>query len=112
TDREDRADWQPLKDHLMAVGELAAEKAAPFRAEELARIQGQLHDLGKYTREFQQRLHGGARVDHATWGARIALDLYGELGTLLGYGIAGHHAGLANGEDGQARTSLSDRIAT
>lgn len=112
TDRPDHADWQPLKDHLVGVGELAAERAIIFGAEMLARAQGQLHDLGKYTVEFQERLHGGSRIDHATWGARVAVQLYGkELGTLLGYGIAGHHAGLANGKDGRARTSLAERIA-
>lgn len=111
TDNNDYSDWQPLKEHLLAVGELAAENATPFGAGVLARAQGQLHDLGKYTREFQDRLHGGMRVDHSTWGARIALDLYGkELGTLLGYGIAGHHAGLANGRNGRSRTALADRI--
>lgn len=113
TDRPDHADWQRLKDHLIAVGELAAERALIFGAEMLARAQGQLHDLGKYTDEFQERLHGGSRIDHATWGARVAVQLYGrELGTLLGYGIAGHHAGLANGKDGKTRTSLAERLAS
>lgn len=113
TDRQDHADWQRLKDHLIAVGELAAERAIIFGAEMMARAQGQLHDVGKYTVEFQERLHGGSRIDHATWGARVAVQLYGkELGTVLGYGIAGHHAGLANGKDGKARSSLAERIAS
>src|SRR5690606_31182086 len=32
------------------------------------------------------------------------------LGQVLAYGIAGHHAGLANGAIGQARTSLRERL--
>jgi CRISPR-associated endonuclease/helicase Cas3 len=113
TNREDRADWQPLKSHLIAVGELAAGYASFFGADALARVQGQLHDLGKYTCDFQRRLAGGARVDHTTWGARIASELHDtDLGTLLAYGIAGHHAGLADGRGGQLRTALTDRLAS
>jgi hypothetical protein len=37
------------------------------------------------------------RVDHSTAGARIAAERYAQLGRLLAYVIAGHHAGLANG---------------
>lgn len=71
-----------------------------------------LHDLGKYTLEFQKRLEGGAKVDHATWGARIAKELYPQAWPLLAYGIAGHHAGLANGKNGVARRSLDERLKT
>lgn len=111
TEQQDQSDWQTLPDHLTAVGELAASNAAVFGASGLAKAQGLLHDLGKYTLEFQQRLRGGPPVDHSTWGARIASDLYGQWGTLLAYGIAGHHAGLANGRTGHARTALNDRLS-
>lgn len=112
TQREDKADWQPLHEHLTSVGKLAAEFAAVFGGRILAEPAGQLHDLGKYTEPFQQRLEGKyPKVDHATWGARIALNRYGSLfGHLLAYGIAGHHAGLANGKGGVSRTSLQDRL--
>ena len=97
TGRADKADWQPLAEHLLGVGKQAAAKAAPFGGQVLADAAGCLHDLGKYTREFQNRLTGDLhKVDHATWGARIARERYGGIGTLLAYGIAGHHAGLAN----------------
>jgi CRISPR-associated endonuclease/helicase Cas3 len=98
---------------LHCVGKLAARNAAAFGGEGLAEVGGLLHDLGKYTREFQLRLLGKfPRMDHATWGARIALQRYGPLfGQLLAYGIAGHHAGLANGQSGQVRTSLQDRLS-
>lgn len=43
-------------------------------------------------------------------GARIACERYGPLGRLLAFGIAGHHAGLANGRDPGERTALSDRL--
>jgi CRISPR-associated endonuclease/helicase Cas3 len=111
SERSDRLDWQLLADHLSAVGDLAASFATAFSAEELARVAGLLHDLGKYTEEFQLRLSGDyGRVDHSTWGARIACELYGPLGKLLAYGIAGHHAGLANGRDPGERMALNDRL--
>lgn len=112
TQRADKADWQLLHQHLLAVGAMAAEFAADFGGQILARPTGQLHDIGKYTEPFQARLQGApGRVDHATWGARVALKRYGPLfGHLLAYGIAGHHAGLANGRDGKSRTSLQDRL--
>lgn len=111
TEREDRSDWQRLPDHLHAVGDLAAAYAAVFNAGPLACTAGLLHDVGKYTLPFQARLAGDPhRVDHSTWGARIAHERLGNMGQLLAYGIAGHHAGLANGQDEGARTSLSGRL--
>lgn len=78
----------------------------------MAEAAGLLHDLGKYTEKFQDRLKGEVpRVDHATWGAWIARERYPQLGSLLAYGIAGHHAGLANGDAALGRTSLKDRLS-
>ena len=106
-----KSDWQLLSEHLTDVGELAAQKASFFGAMDLARVTGLLHDLGKYTDEFQRRIAGEAvRVDHATWGAKLAVERYPHLGFLLAYAIAGHHAGLANGIDSGERTALSERI--
>lgn len=108
---EDRRDWQLLADHLHNVGRLAGERAASFGMAEAARAAGLLHDLGKYTDDFQRRIAGDAvRVDHATHGAIQAVERYGQLGHLLAYGIAGHHAGLANGAEGIERTALRDRL--
>lgn len=110
--QSDRSDWQSLKEHLDAVGVLAGRNAAAFGGSEIARASGLLHDLGKYTVEFQKRLSGDhGRVDHATWGARVAVDRFGSLGHLMAYGIAGHHAGLANGADCGQRISLRERLA-
>ncbi|MCA0392542.1 MAG: CRISPR-associated helicase Cas3' [Proteobacteria bacterium] len=115
TEQKDKSDWQPLSRHLNDVGTFAAEKAAAFKGAALALAAGQLHDLGKYTERFQLRLTGDlTRVDHATWGARIARDRFPGIGMLIAYGIAGHHAGLANGRSGledQSRTSLFDRLS-
>lgn len=113
TEDPTRRTWQALSDHLTATGSLAGSFAEAFGGEALARASGLLHDLGKYTDEFQNRIAGsGERVDHSTWGARVALERYNLIGHVLAYGIAGHHAGLANGVDGNKRTSLSDRLAS
>ena len=107
----DKSDWQLLNEHLEAVGQLAAERAAPFGGQQLAQIAGLLHDLGKYTDEFQRRINGDLiRVDHATRGAMLAVERYGPVGRLLAYGIAGHHAGLANGRDPGERSTLEERL--
>ena len=108
---EDRSDWQPLATHLRNVGRLASERAAAFGMSRGAEAAGLLHDLGKYTAEFQRRIAGDAvRVDHATHGARLAVESYGKLGHLLAYAIAGHHAGLANGVGGLERRALQERL--
>ena len=103
--------WQTLPEHLHAVGRMAGESAAVFNAQALGQVIGWLHDLGKYTLPFQERLRGSPlRVDHSTWGARIAQQRLGVVGQLLAYGIAGHHAGLANGEREGERTALAERL--
>lgn len=100
--------WQTLREHLVEVGRLAAEKANHFNSGDLAEISGLLHDLGKYCKEFQARLEGSSqRVDHATWGARIAETQFGGLGKLLAYGIAGHHAGLADGRESDKQQKIT-----
>ncbi len=104
--------WQTLKSHAHNVGEMAARFARFFDAEEIANFTGKLHDLGKYSREFNERLHGGPPVDHATAGAKIACEKWGVLGRLMAFCIAGHHAGLANGDgEGDNRRTLKQRLA-
>lgn len=113
TDDTTKQNWQPLRSHLIAVGTAAAAKAAVFGAQDLAEPQGRLHDVGKYTHDYQRRIAGDAiRVDHATRGAMLAVERYknSRIGFLLAYGIAGHHAGLANGLESVERTSLRDRL--
>lgn len=111
TQQADRSDWQPLAEHLRNVGRMAGERAAIFGATQMAEAAGLLHDAGKYTSDFQRRIAGEAvRVDHATRGAILARDQYGQLGYLIAYAIAGHHAGLANGIESGERTSLKERL--
>jgi CRISPR-associated endonuclease/helicase Cas3 len=100
-----------LVEHLKAVASLAHTFATEFNGQSCAHAAGLLHDLGKYTQKFQDRIRGSCEsVDHATWGARVAVERFGSAGYLIAYAIAGHHAGLANGDGEGTRTPLSARL--
>lgn len=93
---EDGSKTQTVKQHLDGVASIAEAFAKVFHAEDLGYLTGQLHDIGKYSTEFQDRLfREGYRVDHSTAGAQEL----NKNGVFLPseYCIAGHHAGLPDG---------------
>ena len=104
--------WHGLGDHLGGTGDRAARSLARLGLAELGKVAGLLHDLGKFTPEFQNRLRGApAPVNHSTAGAKVACQRYpGHLGKVIAFCVAGHHAGLANGVDGDKTTALLDRL--
>lgn len=88
---------ETVREHLDKTAKLAGEFAAVFQNEDIAYICGLLHDIGKYSAEFQKRImQDGTRCDHATAGARVLKEKYSMQGELLGNVIAGHHSGLLN----------------
>jgi len=99
---KDKSEWQLLIDHLNWTADFAAKFGGDAGVADLARIAGLVHDLGKYSAEFQKRLEGGPRVDHSTAGAKELKELLKDkppvvrelLPKLLAYPIMGHHAGL------------------
>ncbi len=58
--------WQTLEEHHNCVSELA-KSFALFGASATAGLLGRIHDTGKRSDSFQQRLHGkGGKVDHTS----------------------------------------------
>ncbi len=97
---EAKDSWQKLIDHLINTSNLAEEFGRDAGVAELAKTAALVHDLGKYSKEFQQRLDGNRiRVDHSTAGAKELSRLFEgtpqePLATLLAYCIIGHHTGI------------------
>lgn len=99
------AAWQLLHEHLHQVAELASAFAASFHAQDEARLAGILHDIGKYSELFQQRLRGEARsVDHWSPGAWIAMANFQCVAAAMA--IWGHHLGLQRMEKDSVRSNL------
>lgn len=102
------ADWQPLIEHLLAVGVGASEHAKAIDAyrslqskfESQSLISGWLHDLGKYRAEFQDYLFSRPvepeKRYHKQAGASKAVqyDYFS-----VAFAIAGHHGGLPTQAD-------------
>jgi CRISPR-associated endonuclease/helicase Cas3 len=86
----------PLEDHLRETARLAREFAEPFGAGELAAYLGLVHDVGKASCAWQQRLtaveDSGGRVgiDHKMAGTWLASQAVGE----FAIAVNGHHGGL------------------
>jgi len=108
-------DVQKLEEHLIETAELAASYATKFGFSDWGYIAGLWHDIGKYSKEFQKKMNeilisgdSSIRVDHSTYGAKKCVDEYSQIGKILSYCIAGHHAGLANATGGES--SLRERL--
>jgi CRISPR-associated endonuclease/helicase Cas3 len=113
----DKSKWQRLINHLNRTGDLAFELGSDAGISELARIAGQIHDIGKYSQAFQHRLEGSKQhVDHATAGAREIARLFQTepqrtFAELLSYCIAGHHSGLPDYGDTSDREGDTTLLA-
>lgn len=114
---------QPLDRHCTNVALKASEFAECFGSGAWAYNIGLLHDLGKASTAFQNYLKSASNEDsdedgayisktnHSGAGAVCAVNEYkemGDIGKILAYCIAGHHAGLADYHGGPS--SLSFRI--
>lgn len=106
---QDKSCWQKLDIHLNNVANLSALFASSFNSADWGRAAGSLHDSGKATQEFTERLEGKpVKVNHSIFGARLGKEIGGKLGQILSYVIAGHHGGLPNGgiQEGQLHYRL------
>lgn len=86
---------QTIKEHLKGTAEQAGKFAEQFGNSDWGFCCGMLHDIGKYSENFQKRITGenNRQVDHSTAGAQLCLKKKG-LYEILSYCIAGHHTGL------------------
>lgn len=90
---------QLLLDHLNGTAKLCRENANGF-LEDIAEFTGKIHDIGKYTSDFQKRINNEAniRVEHSICGSKeIAKISPKSYFPMIEYCIAGHHSGLPDG---------------
>jgi len=110
---------QSLEEHLLGVSDIAKSLAAKIGLGDQGEVIGLLHDLGKYSKEFQDYIQSAiglinpdeddfanaqglkGKVDHSTAGAQLIweeLSKQGGVGQIVGQilalCIASHHSGL------------------
>lgn len=102
---------QSVKEHLEGTAQLAEEFAGKIGNGDWGYCCGLLHDIGKYSDQFQQKIQGEPelRVDHSTAGAKLCMNLGGNY-PVMSYCIAGHHAGLPDLGRKGLPSSLLDRL--
>ena len=97
-----------LEDHLKGVAKFATEFAANFLGEDWVETTSLLHDMGKGSEAFQNKIKlqsgydpeahikdGEGHAPHSTHGAAWVYHEWGpQIGKVLAYLIAGHHGGL------------------
>ncbi|MCO6429818.1 MAG: CRISPR-associated endonuclease Cas3'', partial [Deltaproteobacteria bacterium] len=110
---------QSIKDHLFGVARLATEVARKIGLPEAGELLGLLHDIGKYSKAFQEYIRSATgrlnpdedgyvdataqkgKIDHSTAGAQLCWETlsmkgghYAVLGQILALCLASHHSGL------------------
>ena len=130
-------DPQTLSEHLLGVAALARGSAAKLDVAIAGELLGVLHDLGKYSTEFQSYLKSAVgllnqdededyvdaarkkgKVDHSTAGAQLIWrelskqgGLGGFVGQMLALCIASHHSGLIDCLATDGEDSFSRRMS-
>ncbi|MBN1364808.1 MAG: CRISPR-associated helicase Cas3' [Syntrophaceae bacterium] len=111
-----------LEKHLINTAQICGQFTQVFGLEKIGKILGLTHDIGKASKEFQNRIKaiGGIEahlerktpqhVDHSTAAAKYLIDKYGKSpGLILAYIVAGHHTGLPDGK-GESDSVLVKRL--
>ena len=121
--REKDKEKQPLLDHLFQVSAFAEEFASKIGLQQAGKILGILHDMGKFSQEFQDYLASGTgildpdadnyvnaqnlkgKIDHSSAGAQYIWEKFHKIGKagqgrlcgqILSLCIASHHSGMIN----------------
>ncbi len=113
--RENDSETQSIKKHLESTANKAKDFGNSFNNGDYAYICGILHDIGKYSKDFQNKItnNSNIRVDHSTAGAIEINKTINLVGRLLAYCIAGHHGGLPDGgnkSDTVSEVTLNGRL--
>lgn len=113
------AEPQTLSDHILGTAELAEQFASEFNSGEWGKACGLAHDAGKSRPAWQTYLRSKSgynenahiegeykKTRHAIYGASLVEQIYGkEIGRILSYCIAGHHAGLPDWSSAESGAS-------
>lgn len=127
---------QSVQEHLWGVAKLAKHSAAKIGLEHAGELIGLLHDLGKYSKEFQDYLNSAVgnidpdedeyvdakgkkgKVDHSTAGAQLIWNELAKQGQnqsisaqILALCIASHHSGLIDCIESTPNTLAWDRFS-
>lgn len=92
-------DEQSIQEHLNGTAERAGAFAEEFGCGEIGKFCGMLHDIGKYSEQFQERIRDPEhvkKVDHSTAGAVEAMEM-SNANIPMAMAMAGHHSGLLDG---------------
>ena len=83
---------QSMKAHSQGVADFMREFALSEDFKELFEYCGQIHDIGKYSNDFQRYIRGnGGKTRHAIYGAILAKE--NSLNEIV-FPVYGHHSGL------------------
>lgn len=91
----DRERIQSIKEHSYGTADKAGNFASSFRKADWGYFCGMIHDIGKYSLPFQEKIKNNSnkKVDHSTAGAKVCFEK-GGMYSFMGYCIAGHHSGM------------------
>ncbi len=134
--REKDGAKQTLQQHLQGVATLSKTAAAKLGLDDAGELIGLLHDLGKYSKEFQDYINSAlgnidsdaddyvdakgkkGKVDHSTAGAQAIWDVLSPQGQLqsitaqlLALCIASHHSGLIDCLESNSHTPAWDKFS-
>lgn len=133
--RENDGSVQAVEDHLNEVGMLTQQFAGKIKMADAGKVLGLLHDLGKYSKIFQDYINSATgainpdedeyvdfkglkgKVDHSTAGAQWIWNRFkkfgkpGELvGQIIAICLASHHSGLINCLDPDGTNTFLKRM--
>lgn len=87
-----------MPQHVLPVCDRAVASASLLGMAHDARLAAMLHDLGKFSDRFMDRLAGKLPgLDHSSAGARAVLEHSGKCGRAVALAIEGHHVGIPRG---------------